>query len=99
MHGRPGGAAERWAKLTGSYGRGVRRQETPDEVMARVFPELTWPEIQAQVQAHRDLQRRSPVSRTWVLRSQRRPAPGPVRAAPADRDYVKGLCLDLLSSR
>jgi hypothetical protein len=92
LHARGGHrASASWTKLVGVYGPDGNRDETPDDVMARLFPELTWPEIQASVQADADHIAQARTQNVWLSRFER-PARASLRVAPADIARVKRLC-------
>lgn len=81
----------RWRRLVGAYRAGARVPDSPDAIMARVYPELSWTELQREVQAHEDRLGRASRYPIWVFPFQplRR---GHLETAPADLGYIKSLC-------
>jgi hypothetical protein len=85
-------ALVKWSRLVAPYGTGRRVQETPEAIMARVFPELGPAEVQKQVQAHIDGIDHASRYPIWVFPFHPLPRAS-LRTAPADRAYLESLCV------
>ena len=84
----------KWSRLMGPYAAGDTARDSPEQIAARVLPELGPAEVQAQVKAHMagiDNASKYPI---WVFPFPPLPRAG-LTAAPADREYLKRLCAAL----
>jgi hypothetical protein len=99
LHPRADGLeSTRWTRLVAAYGTGAYQTDTADAIMTRVYPELTWAQLQTEVQRHIDTIESSSRYPIWTFPFHP-PTRRPFQARPADRGYVKGLCGALRSAR